>query len=101
MAAEPEHNIKRMLKTTWETKKNLLWYFWHFSVVIELFELFPCSDNDVCQISCAKGCGYVCSEEAFAVLMTSHIRVGSGIERLVQKQIVRNLSSGLNHCLCV
>lgn len=50
VAAESERYIRRMLKTTWETKKNLLWYFWHFSVVPELFELFPCSNNDVCHL---------------------------------------------------
>jgi len=50
VAAESEHNMRRMLKTTWEkmTKQNLLQYFWHFSVGLELFELFPC--NDVCQM---------------------------------------------------
>lgn len=107
VAAESEHNIRRMLQTTWETSKNLLWYFWHFSVVLELFELFPCSNNNVCN-----------SQEAvvMCVLLNTCIRRricqsydlaywlrkgNSGIERLVQKQIVRHLSSGLNHCLYV
>lgn len=89
--AESEHNI-RMLKTTWETRKNLLWYFWHFSVVLELFELFPCSNNDVCHLqeavvmcvllnTCIRKS--ICQSYDLAYWIR---RSNSGIERLVQKQ---------------